>query len=206
MSSNYKMYITYNNENEKLEIPQLPDTYNIRAGSKNESVNISGLGEITIFQDRPALQIDFESYFPAETSTPQDYIDTLIRWKNSKKSVHLIITGTKVNMFCSIENLEYNENGGDVGTIYYKLNLKEYREVKVKGISVIGVKGYTNATNQRVDNRVQPTNYTVRSGDSLYKISKLILGNAERWKEIATLNNIQAPYTIFPSQNIKIPE
>lgn len=207
MSTNYKMYLTFNNEKERLRIPELPEVIEITAGSKNESIDIVGLGEITIFQDRPALQIAFQSFFPAESSLPQQSIDTLLRWKEAKpkKPVHLIVTGTKINMFCSIENLIYSEKGGDVGTLYYSLTLKEYRDVKVKTITMIGTKAVTNGGVQRVDNRVQPKTYSVKRGDNLYNIAKAVCGNASKWKEIASINGIKTPYIIHPNQNLKLP-
>lgn len=205
MSSKYKMYLTFNNEQEKLRLPELPEAIELSAGSKNESIDIAGLGEITIFQDRPAIQISFQSFLPAESSSPQQIIDTILRWKDSKKPVHLIVTGTKINMFCSIESLSYSEKGGDVGTIYYSISLKEYREVKVKTITLVGNKGVTNGGAQRVDNRVQAKNYTVKSGDSLYNIAKAQCGNAGKWKDIATINSVKSPYIIVPKQSLKLP-
>lgn len=205
MSTNYQMYLTFNNEKERLRLPELPERIEVTAGSKNESIDIVGLGEITIFQNRPALIMAFDSFFPAESSSPQQSIDTILRWKESKKPVHLIVTGTKINMFCSIENFIYSERGGDVGTLYYSLTLKEYREVKVKTITVVGNKGVTNGGVQRVDNRVQPKTYTVKSGDNLYNIAKAQCGNASKWQEIASLNTIKSPYIIRPNQNLKLP-
>lgn len=204
MSSDYKMYLTFNNETEKLLLPVLPAKIDVSSGTKNESIDIAGLGEITIFQDRPALQFSFESYFPPE-SMPQQNIDTLFKWKAAKKPVHLIVTGVNINIFCSIENLDYYEQGGDIGTLYYTIFLKEYREPTVRTISVKGTMGIMSTGSQRVDNRVQPTTYTVRSGDCLYTIAKAQLENASKWTEIASLNNIKAPYIIYPDQSLKLP-
>jgi len=47
--------------------------------------------------------------------------------------------------------------------------------------------------------------YTVKSGDYLYAIADQQLGDANRWTEIASLNNISAPYTIYPGQVLKLP-
>ncbi len=205
MSIKYQMYLTFNNEKERLQIPELPEQIEVTTGTKNESIDIVGLGEITIFQDRPAYKISFQSYFPAESSSPQKHVDTILRWKEAKKPVHLIVTGgIAINMFCSIEDVVYSEKGGDVGTIYYSISLKEYKEVKVKSITVIGTKGVTSGGAQRVDNRVQLKTYTVKNGDYLFKIAKMERGDANKWKEIATLNGIKSPYTIYPGQVLKL--
>lgn len=47
--------------------------------------------------------------------------------------------------------------------------------------------------------------YTVKKGDSLWTISKNILGNPLRWYEIAELNNIKGNF-IFAGQILKMPE
>ncbi len=48
--------------------------------------------------------------------------------------------------------------------------------------------------------------YEVKSGDSLSKIARDVLGNMSRWPEIAKLNNLVAPYTIFPGAQLLLPE
>ena len=49
--------------------------------------------------------------------------------------------------------------------------------------------------------------YTVAAGDSLSKIAKKLLGNANRWHEIHELNKdtIKNPDLIRPGQVLKIP-
>jgi len=48
--------------------------------------------------------------------------------------------------------------------------------------------------------------YTVQSGDTLKEISrKLFNGDPQYWDEIADLNDIKAPYTIQPGQELEIP-
>ena len=64
MNTNYQMWITGNAEQEKLQIPVLPQKFSVSIGSKNTSVDVTGLGEITIKQSRPAYQFSFSSFFP----------------------------------------------------------------------------------------------------------------------------------------------
>ena len=47
--------------------------------------------------------------------------------------------------------------------------------------------------------------YTVQKGDSLWAIAKRILGDGNRYKEIAQLNGITNPYIIQPNQVLKVP-
>lgn len=52
-----------------------------------------------------------------------------------------------------------------------------------------------------------PATYTVASGDSLSKIAKKVLGNANRWREIfdANRDQIDNPDLIQPGQVLKLP-
>jgi LysM repeat protein len=49
--------------------------------------------------------------------------------------------------------------------------------------------------------------YTVKSGDSLSKIAKELLGDANRWREIYKANEdkIKNPDLIYPGQELVIP-
>ena len=49
--------------------------------------------------------------------------------------------------------------------------------------------------------------YKVQSGDTLMGISrKLFNGDPQYWDEIADLNGIRAPYTIYPGDELEVPE
>ena len=47
--------------------------------------------------------------------------------------------------------------------------------------------------------------YTVQAGDSLSIIARDQLGELARWPEIAYINSIASPYTIYPGQTIMLP-
>lgn len=219
MSSKYQMWLTHDGESQKLRFPVLPELFRVTNGSMNKSVDISGLGEIIIKQDRPADGIEFESFFPAASfpgiqvssiTSPQTLKDTILSFKNSDKPSHFIIAGTNVNIFCTIEDFPCEERGGDVGTIYYSLKLKEYREVSARQIKVDVTTRKASLpaqTQTRTDNRVQQQTYTVASGDCLYNIAKNCLGSGSRYTEIYNLNKdkIKSPNLIYPGQVLKLP-
>ncbi len=47
--------------------------------------------------------------------------------------------------------------------------------------------------------------YRVKSGESLSIIAKNLLGDMQRWPEIAFLNGISHPYFIYPGQVLELP-
>lgn len=48
--------------------------------------------------------------------------------------------------------------------------------------------------------------YTVKSGESLSAIARDVIGDMERWKELAFINGLSYPYIIRPGQILKIPD
>lgn len=48
--------------------------------------------------------------------------------------------------------------------------------------------------------------YQVKSGDSLSIIARDVLGDMSRWPDLARLNNLVQPYTIFPGMQLILPD
>lgn len=219
MSIKYQMWITYNAEKEKIQLPVLPESFSIKNGSKNDSINITGLGEITIIQGRPALQFSFKSFFPAEKfpgmqveklQKPLTIIKKINNWKAGKKPVHFIATACGIDLYATIENFDYEEVGGDPGTYQYNIKFKEYREISVRKVKLdIPTKtAKVKKEKSRVDNTVQPKTYTVKSGDCLWNIAKKYYGNGAQYTKIYNANKGVIggnPNLIYSGQVLTIP-
>lgn len=216
--SKRQLWLTYNGEREKIQFPVLPETFEVSFGNTNKTVDISGHGEIVILQDRAAIEVSWDSFFPAtkfpgvqvdSLTPPKTLLKTICEWKSSDKPVHIILTGTDVNFFAAIQSIQPSEEGGDPDSIYYKIKLKEYREVKVRQVQVNITTKVATVSSQatRTDNRVQEKTYTVKSGDCLWNIAKSLLGSGSRYTEIYNLNKdkIKNPNLIYPGQVLRIP-
>lgn len=219
MTTDYQIWLTANGEKEKLMLPVNPATFSVKCGSNNDKVNIVGLGEITIMQGRPALQITFSSFFPAayfpgckvqNPTAPLTIIEQIKKWKDSDKPIHLIATQCGINMYCTIEDFPHSESGGDVGTYAYTLTLKEYRDVSVRQIMITDNQiTLPKPTDPRVDNTVNPKTYTVVYGDSLWKLAKRFYGDGALYTKIYNANKALIggnPHLIYPGQVLTIPE
>lgn len=219
MSSNYQMWLTYNAEKEKIQLPVLPQSFQVTNGSSNESVNVVGLGEIIIMQSHPALQFSFSSFFPAtkfpglqvdSVTKPLTLIQKINTWKASKKPIHFVATACGVDLYVTIENFQYSEEGGDPGTYQYSITLKEYREITVRQVKVNIPKATATVqkSEPRVDNTVTPQTYTVKSGDCLWNIAKKFYGNGAKYTTIYNANKGVIggnPNLIYPGQVLTIP-
>ena len=218
IKNKYEVWITFNGEKEKIRLPVLPEEFNMSTGSKDQSVDIIGLGEILVAQSRPATEFSFSSFLPAATFPgiqfsriyePKTIRDKLIGWKNSKKPVHLIITGLNVDCYCRITKFQPTEKGGDVGTVHYSIAFKEYRETKVRQVKV-EVKTATatvSSNTARTDNTTPPKTYTVKRGDCLWNIAKRFLGSGAKYTQIYNLNRdkIKNPNLIYVGQVLTLP-
>ncbi|OCA85224.1 LysM peptidoglycan-binding domain-containing protein [Pseudobacillus wudalianchiensis] len=219
----YEVWFSWPNGT-KSRLPVLPTTIEITSGTKNESVDIAGLGEVTILQEPSAKVISFSSFFPARMSPlveypnpskPWAFIERFELFKDSKKPVRIIITGTPINMAVSIEDFNYHEEGGVVGDINYTVTLKEYRFVSPRKINT---KKNTNSGDQkRPDTKPIPKTYKVKKGDTLTGIAKTIYKNSAEWKTIWEANkqmfvrrdkrNVKHPGRyIYPGQVLTIPQ
>ncbi len=213
--SSYNMWLSFDGGKELFQIPVNPEKIDVNNGSSNQSINITDLGEITIIQGRKQIQFSFSSFFPKtkfngisvyELLSPNDYVEKIERWKASKKPIQIVITGANIDIYCTIESFNYYHIGGDIGTIYYSISLKEYREVSIRKVNTdVANKVATVSENtRRVDNTIKPSTYTVVKGDCLWNISHKFLGNGNRYKEIMTVNTLKNT-TIYPNQVLKLP-
>lgn len=60
MSSKCRMYLK---QKKLFEFPVLPEKVAVSYESKNESLQVCGIGEVTIMQDSSAAVIQFSSFF-----------------------------------------------------------------------------------------------------------------------------------------------
>lgn len=218
----YKMYIGIDEGEEGFILPVLPEKIEVSQKGDNKTYNVINLGEVNNI-NLPLLEdISFESHFPLQINSfisieekrlmdPDYYVKKINGWRNNLNKIRFIFTGgpLEINGLFSIENFKYEEHGGEVGDIYYSLELKRYKEYSARkitqkttsngGVVFIPAKEETPPTN--------PANstYTVVKGDTLWHIAKRFLGDGARYQEIANLNNINNPDLIYPGQVFKIP-
>ncbi len=219
MSSSCQMYLEHNNT--KFRFPVLPEEVAISYGNSNDSMRVCGVGEITIIQDVEAAQISFSSFFPKHYFSGCDYKDIpnpteasdFIRGiVASRKPALLTITGGMgISMYVTIPSYQTSEKGGDIGTIHYKIKLKEYKESYVRQISVniSAKKAMIAAPVSRTDPASSGgSTYTVKKGDCLWNIAKKFYGGGPKYTIIYNANRSVIggnPNLIFPGQVLIIP-
>lgn len=218
MSSSYQMYLKSGYET--FRFPVLPEKISVSYGSNNDRLRVCGVGEVTIIQDSDAAIFKFESFFPNTYFSGCDYknipvpanaFKKILAMKESKKPVRFTLTGgMSVSMYCTIEDFEPLEKGGDVGTIYYSIKLKEYRKTTIRQIkvNVSTKKAKISSTSSRTDSSSSSQTYTVVKGDCLWNIAKKFYGSGAKYTIIYNANKGVIggnPNLIYPGQVFTIP-
>ncbi len=216
-----EMWITYDSNKKKLRIPVLPEKIEESYGSEDDSVYIHGKGEVSIAKKPSARQISFESFFPAQKcqgsvdkpKKPKEAVEFLKACQELDGCCRFIYTGgaNPIAMNCRI-SFSTKEQGGDVGTIYYKLTIKEYKEVKARQIKVkngFKVAKLKTQTEGRATTQTTTRTYTVVSGDCLWNIAKKYYGNGAEYMKIYNANsNVfkgRSPNLIYVGEVLTIP-
>lgn len=194
---------------EKLQLPVPPREYTVGKTSNNSTFSVENIGEISFIGKSNLTTLpSIATFFPkniysfCQYSTfpePNECVALINKWIDSGKPIRYMITGTSINMECTIESFEYKEQDG-TGDIFFTLELKEYRRIALKTTTATTSK--TTGTPIRVAAKVIPKTYTVVKGDTLSLISKKVYGNSNKWQDIFNKNKskIKNPSMIYIGQ------
>ena len=120
---------------------------------------------------------------------PHYYINFFLGTMKSKQPVRLYITGCDFIQYMTIENFQYSQKGGEVGSYDYTLSLKAYKEIAVRQVEVKNGKAQLpKKTEKRISTIQRPKTYTVQKGDLIYTIAKRFYGDIADYRKIYNAN------------------
>jgi nucleoid-associated protein YgaU len=224
-----QFHLSFNNGEERLQLPVNPSEIIVRSGYAWQTVSLARFGDYKIPSGHTMSQITLSSFFPAEYApyceyedilSPIEYVSKIAKWKESRKPIRLVVTGTWVNYAMTIDRFDFGEKAGAPGDIYYTLDLSEYRFISVKKIDLTQSTKTNDkaktvakapANNPRPNLKETPKSYTVKSGDSLTKIVQRL--RTQGVKDITVDKLYKAnkstigknPNVIKPGQKLVIP-
>ena len=195
--------------NDKLQLPIPPAEYGIKTANNNSTFVVEGLGEINFIGKSKLAEITpISSFFPNQNysfcqyagfPSPNDCVTLIEKWRLSGNPMRYIITGTLVNILCTIESFEWKEQDG-TGDIYFTLELKEYKLINNPNQTVSSSANTLSfsaandlVTTVRPVDKTIPSSYTIKSGDTLYTIAKQVYGDGSKWSDLASKNIISDP-------------
>lgn len=195
----YHIYLSYNNNEELIELPMLPEKIEISGSGANKSSEVLNLGEITQLKLPKLFSLQIDTEFPANWTpvcevsasklrSPFDYITMIEKWRRTLRPIRFVFTGSTVdiNSPVSIESFTYTENGGDPGTFKIKIKLKEYRFYGVDKVNIDN----NFIQKSRSTTRTVKQLYKVKKGDTLTSISIKDFGNESKYWDIKRLNGL----------------
>jgi nucleoid-associated protein YgaU len=194
-----------------LHLPVNPSKVTVGGEKRIETVEIVNIGEVDFPSGDRRTSIRFSSFFPQEydgsycrytrVPDPGSALKRLISWRLEGKPVRLLITASPINVLVLISRVNYDIRGGEPGDIYFDLEMRQWREIKIRKSAGTVTQKSVSTQGARPDTKPVPKVYTVKSGDSLYKIAKTQLGSGSKWNEIYSTNR----KTIGPNPNLIYP-
>ncbi|WP_150273199.1 LysM peptidoglycan-binding domain-containing protein [Paenibacillus tepidiphilus] len=151
---------------------------------------------------------------------PFDYVELIKKWMNSRRPVRFVFTGLKadadtaakseqepgwlnlarqkaaqsvagdfgINMAVSIENFAWKLSAGNTGDIEYTLGLKKYVFYQAAPVKVVG--GEAKPQQKRDSDKKAAATYTLKAGDTLWRVALKELGDGSKYKTLQKLNGI----------------
>lgn len=227
-------------------LPIMPGEITFTYPGKNETIDLINGGEINQIKTPGLTEVEFECYIPQVAYPFADYrtkfkeatyfLDRFERLKKRKSPFKLKISrklldktalfNTTLNV--TLEEYTVKENADNGTDLLVSVKLKQYRNYGPQKLKTQnddskdgkGSKGKVTVTNQKKRETKKPSSsYVVKEGDSLSRIAKKQLNNANKWKSIYTLNKstIEAAakkngrasssngYWIYPGTKLKLP-
>ncbi|OME86927.1 peptidoglycan-binding protein [Paenibacillus sp. FSL A5-0031] len=220
MASRIQFHLSFDNGRERLWLPVNPPSIKISDTHGYQDVEAAQLGEYTVIGKRKSSEFTFSSFFPRDYNSsycaytpllaPWDCVKMVERWMRSGSPIRLTVTGTPINYAVTIRSFEYEpERGGSPGDIYFDITLKEYVFVSPRTLTYDANKTMiASMTTSRPSTEAKPSNYVVKSGDSLFKIAHVMYTDGDKWRTIYNANKTVIganPNLIRAGQRLVIP-
>ncbi|MFD2671032.1 LysM peptidoglycan-binding domain-containing protein [Marinicrinis sediminis] len=218
MNANLEFWLSFRNYEEQLQLPVNPVNYELSSSHDYQDFEVNHYGERTVPGFRQLAEISLSSFFPKHYNAtfceyenipqPWEAVNRLKRWQESGEPIRLKITGTSINMAATIRSLDIEEKAGEPGDIHFSLKLKEYQFFTFPVYALDEEEKVIDPSQRRANTVVNPSRYTVKPGDSLWKISQKNLGDGSKWRKIYELNKAVIgpnPNLIKPQQVLVMP-
>ncbi len=225
-SGKYEIWLTYDSNKKRLQIPVLPEKIEISYPEKNDTVYVYGVGEVTIKKHPGAFVMKWSGFFPAtecqgcisNPKKPKECLDFLKKVMKIEKPAKIVYTGgaCRLSSQCTI-SFEASEEGGDLGIIHYSITITEYKKTSIRKLKVKKTKKKSGSkkkakvkkTSNRTSSKSKAGKYTVKKGDCLWNIAKKFYGKGAKYTVIYNANKKVIggnPNLIYQGQVLTIPK
>ena len=197
-----------------LQIPMAPDKIQVEAATRFLSYDIMNTGEHRIPLGEELTGFRWSGRLPGEARKNAPYVQAwqdpatiqgrFSLWRNKGKKLKLSVPGTPIKHEVYLVSYACDYTGG-MGDIEYDIEFCVAKEV------IVNVEANTTGavtTTKPATNPPAAQTYTVKRGDSLWKIAQTYLRRGARWTEIYNLNKSTIgsnPNLIYPGQVFNLP-
>lgn len=134
------------NKIETFQFPIITSEFDVSFGSMNKTINLLNFGEVNITgQGNKLREWSISGIFPVyenpacsckPKSDQYQYCKLIDQLKYNNEICRFIITGTRLNNACTIEDWNYGEKDG-TGNVYFTIKFKEHKLVGQKKVTAI---------------------------------------------------------------------
>lgn len=190
------IYAREKNGNREIRFPILPERIKYKSGETGfVTYDIMNRGEVAVPTGTGLARIGWEAEFPGEGRSedpavrgewkaPKHYHDILEDWKVNGTTVNVLVVGYPFNFDVHVSTYEA-EAYGAFGSMSYQIEFQEARDITIKTTKV-ETPGGNSSSSQRPAK--ESTTYTIKSGDTLWKIAQNQLGDGSKWRNIYNAN------------------
>lgn len=215
------IYFTEIETGARLALSMLPEKTKHKGSASFQSYDIINIGEVKIPKGTNLLTFSWNATLPGRSRRNASYVkrqhwrnpDEIIslweKWRKEGTRIRLMITETPINYDVYLDDYQAEATGGN-GDYEYSIAFLEAKAVEVYTVNELNIKPSaktnTNSTASRPPAATAKT-YTVKSGDSLWKIAQKSLGKGGRYMEIFNLNKdkLKNANLIYPGQVLTLP-
>lgn len=203
-----------------VRLPMAPDRIQVRDAARFLSYDILNTGEHKIPLGEDLTEFSWEGLLPGSARATAPYVNLLAWmppgyflhkfavWKSKGTKLKLIVPLTPIHHAVYLESFQHEYSGG-MGDVQYSLVFCTARDVIITTEEgTASQEGAGIKTTSTAANPPAAATYTVKRGDSLWKIAQKQLGDGTRWREIYQLNQGiigPDPDRIYPGQVYNMP-
>ncbi|WP_101875991.1 LysM peptidoglycan-binding domain-containing protein [Lachnoclostridium edouardi] len=192
------IYLTETTGNMEFEFPSMPEFIDIGTETNYQSYQIIGKGGINIPKGVDVTSVSWNGVFFGRSKrreslvgtweSPEECRDILSRWQENGTILELIVEEAPVNMDVTISNFSWKAVGG-FGNMEYSIEFSQAPALKIYTTTELKIDDFVKTVQTRPEAEENSGNYTVVSGDNLWKIArKYYGGSGADWQKIYQAN------------------
>lgn len=219
----YKVHI------DAVLMPVTPGKITTKIKNRNKSLDLLEGGEINLLKDPGLTEIKFELLLPNVQYPFAEYVNgykgadyylsKFEDWKRKKQPVYFSVSRLNEGgrllydsepLLVSVEDYEIVEEFEDGADVRVNVSLKQYQKTGLIKLTLQNSQKKTDtktAVKSTAVKRPAPTpvkTYKVVSGDTLWIICRKQLGDGNKYKTVAKLNNISNPNKLTVGKVIRL--